>query len=35
MEQIGKLREVAESLPGGSPERKAIEDAIKTLEKQL
>ena len=35
LEQINKLKEVAANLPKGSTERTAVEEAIKTLEKQI
>jgi chromosome segregation ATPase len=35
LKQINKLKEVAANLPKGSPERTAVEEAVKTLEKQI
>ena len=35
LEQINKLKEVAANLPKGSLERTAVEEAVKTLEKQI
>jgi len=35
LKQIDKLKEVAANLPKGSPERTAVEEAVKTLENQV